>query len=185
MLRHSIFVTAVMIVLTSHYSLAAPARPAVPAAQEDTFDRLLKKQVEAQESAYDAQIANNRKTATQNTEAPSVGVNPHYRHGEPVVQAIWGLKGREVAEINYKGQTIPVSRQAPYISQIDGWRLKGINAYQVILIRVNKRGKVLHRKIIPFDWSGGQSGYLMTHAADSSQIVPPIATTANSPLVQK
>lgn len=122
----------------------------------DTFEALLKKQAQLQESEIDLKLQLNRNQAAVNAPGsnPLPGVRQEVNEKEPVVEAIWGLAGKEVAEINYKGRRLPVSMQEPFISKIDGWKLESIQQYQVQLVRTSG-GRVLQRKTIMFDWLGG------------------------------
>lgn len=127
-----------------------------PLPLDDTFDSLLKKQAELLGSEMDLKLQQNRNQAAVNTPGsnPLPGARQEVNEKEPVVEAIWGLAGKEVAEINYKGRRLPVSMQEPFISKIDGWKLESIKQYQVQLVRTSG-GRVLQRKTIMFDWLGG------------------------------
>ncbi|MGM7284705.1 hypothetical protein ABRY74_22945 [Pseudomonas guariconensis] len=128
--------------------------PAKSDESPDTFDKLLKKQAEVLESEMDLKLQQNRTMATGGSVGasnPLPGVKQEVNEQEPTVEAIWGLAGQEVAEINYKGRRVPVSMQDPFISQIDGWKLASIQQYQIQLVRL--KGKtVVQRKTIMFDW---------------------------------
>jgi len=156
----------------------------------DTFGRLLSKQAQLLNSEMDLRIRQNQNSGTA---AASVLANPlpgskqEVKEGEPTVEAIWGLAGKEVAEISYKGRRVPVSMQEPYISKVDGWKLDSIQQYQIQLVRTDGR-KVVQRKTIMLDWMGGQGGQPMTSAVDpiaapGAPIVP-ITPAITSPIIR-
>lgn len=127
---------------------------------EDSFGNLLRKRVEVEESELQAKINSNLKAAGTRREddrppinaAPLPGAQQDLRYSEPVLEAIWGIEGQEVAEINYKGRRIPVSRSKPFVDEIDGWQLKSIGHLQVVLMKKQKGGKVIKEKVIPLSW---------------------------------
>ncbi|WP_164359439.1 hypothetical protein [Pseudomonas viridiflava] len=144
----------------------------------DTFGTLFNKQAQLLNSEMDMRIRQNQNTGTA---AISILANPlpgskqEVNDREPTVEAIWGLAGKEVAEISYKGRRVPVSMQEPYISKVDGWKLESIQQYQIQLVRSDGR-KVVQRKTIMLDWMGGQGSQPITSAADTApQAVAPIA----------
>lgn len=123
---------------------------------EDTFGSLIAKQAKVLDAEMDAKIRETQSRGSAGLPVPQLsGFKQEYSASEPTVDAIWGMKGKEVAEMTYKGRTIPVSMQDPYISKIDGWKLESIRAYQVTLVKLAKKGNVLTRKVIMFDWGGG------------------------------
>jgi hypothetical protein len=141
-------------------------------ASTDTFGSLLEKQAKLLDSEMDMKIRSNQGQGLTNG---GIGANPlpgtkqEVNDKEPVVEAIWGLKGKEVAEVSYLGRRVPVSMQEPFISKVDGWKLENIQQYMITLIRADKAGKVLQRKTIMLDFLGGDGG--QTRGA-SSQVDP-------------
>lgn len=140
----------------------------------DTFGSLLDKQAKLLDSEMDMKIRANQ---SQGLGTAGLGANPlpgtkqEVNDQEPVVEAIWGLKGKEVAEVSYKGRRVPVSMQEPFISKVDGWKLESIQQYMINLIRADEKGKVLQRKTIMLDFLGGEG---------SQTRVPPIQGAPNS-----
>ncbi len=149
----------------------------------DTFGRLLTKQAQLLDSEMDLRIRQNQNNGIA---AASVSANPlpgskqEVKEGEPTVEAIWGLAGKEVAEISYKGRRVPVSMQEPYISKVDGWKLDSIQQYQIQLVRTDGR-KVVQRKTILLDWMGGQP---MTSVIDPAVPIVPITPSLTAPLMR-
>lgn len=149
----------------------------------DTFGRLLAKQAQLLDSEMDMRIRQNENhgaAATAVNANPLPGSKQDINDQEPVVEAIWGLAGKEVAEINYKGLRVPVSMQEPFISKVDGWKLESIEQYQIKLVRTEGR-QVLQRKTIMLDWMGGQGGrggQVMT----STALPPPVSTQPIMPI---
>lgn len=148
----------------------------------DTFDKLLAKQAELLESQMDAQIRINKgqnSSSTTTSVSPLPGVRQEVNEQEPTVEAIWGLVGKEVAEINYKGRPVPVSMQEPFISKVDGWKLESIQQYQIVLVRLNGN-RVIQRKSIMLDWQGGSSiqptasSYMPQPAVITPSFMPPV-----------
>ncbi|MEX6666863.1 hypothetical protein [Pseudomonas sp. W2-17] len=156
----------------------------------DTFGRLLTKQAQLLDSEMDLRIRANQNSGSA---AASVSTNPlpgskqEVTEGEPTVEAIWGLAGKEVAEISYKGRRVPVSMQEPYISKVDGWKLDSIQQYQIQLVRTDGR-KVVQRKTILLDWMGGQGGQAMTSALDPAAVpgapLAPLTPSITAPLMR-
>lgn len=151
----------------------------------DTFGRLLAKQAQLLDSEMDMRIRQNENHGTAATVVnanPLPGAKQDINEQEPVVEAIWGLAGKEVAEINYKGLRVPVSMQEPFISKVDGWKLESIQQYQIQLVRTEGR-QVMQRKTIMLDWMGGQGGHAMTSntlsAPVSTQPIMPITPAIN------
>jgi hypothetical protein len=149
----------------------------------DTFGKLLNKQAQLLNSEMDLRIRQNLNngTATIATAAnPLPGSKQEVKEGEPTVEAIWGLAGKEVAEISYKGRRVPVSMQEPYISKVDGWKLQSIQQYQIQLVRTDGHS-VVQRKTIMLDWMGGQGSQPMTSAAYPASVpgmpITPAITT--------
>lgn len=156
----------------------------------DTFGRLLTKQAQLLDSEMDLRIRANQNSGTA---AASVSANPlpgskqEVKEGEPTVEAIWGLAGKEVAEISYKGRRVPVSMQEPYISKVDGWKLDSIQQYQIQLVRTDGH-RVVQRKTILLDWMGGQGSQPMTSSIDPAAVpgtpIAPITPAITAPLVR-
>ena len=152
---------------------AAPADTSM-----DTFGKLLTKQQELIESEMDAKIRANQAQAAGPAApvaaTPLPGVKQDVNDKEPVVEAIWGLVGKEVAEVNYKGRSVPVSMQEPYISKIDGWKLESIQPYEIVLVRMSGN-RVTQRKSVMLDWQGSGSSQTTTSplASPSLPVVPP------------
>ena len=126
-------------------------------ASTDTFGRLLDKQAKLLDSEMDMKIRSNK---NQGMGAGVIGANPlpgvkqEINDQEPIVEAIWGLKGREVAEVSYKGRRVPVSMQEPFISKVDGWKLESIQQYMINMVQADGKGRVLRRKTIMLDFLG-------------------------------
>ncbi|RDU98745.1 hypothetical protein [Trinickia dinghuensis] len=131
----------------------------------DTFGQLLAKQQQLIESEMDAKIRANQAQATgapaPTAATPLPGVKQDVNDKEPTVEAIWGLVGKEVAEVNYKGRSIPVSMQEPYISKIDGWKLESIQPYAIVLVRMSGN-RVIQRKSVMLDWQGSGGSEVAT-----------------------
>ncbi|PRP68500.1 hypothetical protein BUE93_22125 [Chromobacterium amazonense] len=125
--------------------------PFASAADVDTFARLLDKQAEVMDAEMDAKLRSHKGASSAAPSNLPVFTGQGNDAKEPVVDAIWGVKGREVAEMIYKGKRIPVSMEQPYISKIDGWKLESINAMEVVLIQTRGK-KVVGRKKVAFDW---------------------------------
>lgn len=175
--------------------LACAQDPPNPLQNEtDTFGGLLKKQAQLLDSEMDAKIRSNQ---NQGMGMASVGANPlpsvkqDVSEQEPVVEAIWGLKGKEVAEVSYKGRRVPVSMQEPFISKVDGWKLESIQQYMINMVQLDERGRVARRKTIMLDFLGGEgsqsrvnpaSGY-SNPAAPIAPIIP-ITPGITSPLMR-
>lgn len=142
----------------------------------DTFGKLLAKQAELYNSQIDMQIRQNQNsgsTAALSAANPLPGSKQDVKDGEPTVEAIWGLAGKEVAEISYKGRRVPVSMQEPYISKVDGWKLESIQQYQIQLVRTDGHS-VVQRKTILLDWMGGQGNQAVTSAVSPAESVPAV-----------
>jgi len=156
----------------------------------DTFGMLFNKQAQLLNSEMDMRIRQNQNNGTA---ATSISANPlpgskqEVNDREPTVEAIWGIAGKEVAEISYKGRRVPVSMQEPYISKVDGWKLESIQQYQIQLVRSDGR-KVVQRKTIMLDWMGGQGSQPITSAADAapqtSVPIVPITPAITSALIR-
>lgn len=156
----------------------------------DTFGWLLSKQAQLMGSEMDMRIRQNQNSGSAMTSAganPLPGSKQEVKEGEPTVEAIWGLAGKEVAEISYKGRRVPVSMQEPYISKVDGWKLDSIQQYQIQLVRTDGR-KVVQRKTIMLDWMGGQGSQPMTSSIDPSAAqgapIAPITPAITAPLIR-
>lgn len=143
----------------------------------DTFGKLLGKQAQLMESEMDLKIRQNQGQVSGSGIAgvtPLPGAKQEVNEQEPTVEAIWGLVGKEVAEINYKGQHLPVSMQEPFISKIDGWKLESIKQFEIILVRMNGN-RVIQRKAVMLDWQGGGGSQPSTSPyMPPSVITPPI-----------
>jgi len=131
-----------------------------PSTSSDTFGLLLDKQVQLIDSELDAKIrANKNQGGLPNSALGSMPANAtplleakqDYSDQEPVLEAIWGVIGEEVAELNYQGRHIPVSMQEPYISKIDGWKLESITPYSITLLKMDGK-RIQQRKSITLDW---------------------------------
>ncbi|AOE82535.1 hypothetical protein A7318_28275 (plasmid) [Pseudomonas lurida] len=157
----------------------------------DTFGKLLLKQAQLLDSQMDMQIRQNQNlggSAGGGGVNPLPGIKQEINDQEPIVEAIWGLEGKEVAEISYKGRRLPVSMQEPFISKVDGWKLEGIHQYQISMIQTDAKGHVVRRKTIMLDFLGGggegarspSSG--TTSVMDSSGV--PITPAITSPLMR-
>lgn len=146
----------------------------------DTFGKALKKQAELMTSELDAKLRENQQKAGGTASVSGLpGTNQQTDDKQPTVEAVWGMAGKEVAEITYNGKRIPVSRQEPYISKIDGWKVESINQYQVVLVRMNGN-RVAVRKVIQMDWQStqepenrGASGISVPGATAPGVIAPP------------
>ncbi|MEE5177087.1 hypothetical protein V2K54_25590 [Pseudomonas alliivorans] len=156
----------------------------------DTFGKLLEKQAKLLDSEMDMKIRQNETqgtTAITSDAIPLAGAKQEVNDQEPIVEAIWGLYGKEVAEINYKGRRVPVSMQEPFISKVDGWKLESIQNYQIQLVRIDGR-KVLQRKTIMLDWMGGERSQIQanqTLPAPGAVIpVAPITPAITAPLLR-
>lgn len=140
-------------------SQASVATPTTVDASVDTFGKLLAKQVRLIESELDAKIRSNENQSQIKNQAPAVpaGVSPlpearqEVSTQDPIVEAIWGIEGKEVAEISFKGRRVAVSMREPYISRIDGWKLESINPFEITLIQSDGI-KISKRKSISLDW---------------------------------
>ncbi|MHC8347752.1 hypothetical protein [Pseudomonas sp. RT6P73] len=144
----------------------------------DTFGKLLGKQAQLMESELDMKIQQNRNQAAGTSlggVTPLPGAKQEVNEQEPTVEAIWGLVGKEVAEINYKGRHLPVSMQEPFISKIDGWKLESIKQFEITLVRLSGN-RVIQRKTVMLDWQGGQGSQPSTapYMPQPSVITPPI-----------
>lgn len=156
----------------------------------DTIGRLLQKQAQLLDSEMDAAI---RKNKDQGLGATSTGPNPlasvkqEVSETEPVVEAIWGLKGKEVAEVSYKGRRVPVSMQEPFISKVDGWKLESIQQYMINMVQLDERGRVTRRKTIMLDFLGGEGNQSAASAGSAAKPfapVNPITPAITAPLMR-
>lgn len=144
----------------------------------DTFGKLLGKQAQLMESEMDLKIRQNQSQAAGPGTAgvtPLPGAKQEVNEQEPTVEAIWGVAGKEVAEVNYKGKHLPVSMQEPFISKIDGWKLESIKQFEITLVRINGN-RIIQRKAVRLDWQGGQGIQPSTapNMPQPSVITPPI-----------
>lgn len=144
----------------------------------DTFSKLLSKQVELFESDINAKIQANQAAAKGKSAdigpalaAPLPEAKQEINDKEPVVEAIWGMEGKEVAEVVYQGRRVAVSMQEPFISRLDGWKLHSISGYEIVLIKT-LHGKESARKAISLSWGQGTgsitNGALMPHRATAT-----------------
>lgn len=150
-------------------------------ASTDTFGSLLDKQAKLLDSEMDMKIRANQNQGVGTVGLPSnplPGTKQEVSEQEPVVEAIWGLKGKEVAEVSYKGRRVPVSMQEPFISKVDGWKLESIQQYMINLIRADQKGKVVQRKTIMLDFLGGEG----SQARPTSTPVVPTVINQNGPI---
>lgn len=156
----------------------------------DTIGRLLQKQAQLLDSEMDAAI---RKNKDQGLGVANAGANPlasvkqEVSETEPVVEAIWGIKGKEVAEVNYKGRRVPVSMQEPFISKVDGWKLESIQQYMINMVQLDERGRVTRRKTIMLNFLGGEGSQSAAGAASAAKPfapVNPITPAITAPLMR-
>ena len=159
-------------------------------ASTDTFGRLLDKQAALLDSEMDMKIRSNK---NQGMGAGVVGSNPlpgvkqEVNDQEPIVEAIWGLKGKEVAEVSYKGRRVPVSMQEPFISKVDGWKLESIQQYMINMVQADSKGHVLRRKTIMLDFLGGEGSQTRVPAAAPPAMgnsITPITPGITAPLMR-
>lgn len=160
-------------------TLAHAVEALPPDSSTDTFGKLLAKQAQLIESEMDVKIRQNQNQAAgvgNSGATPLPGAKQEVIEDEPTVEAIWGLEGKEVAEINYKGRHVPVSKIEPFISKIDGWKLESIEQYRIVLVRMSDNNRVIQRKIVSLDWQGGDGGKpsMPSYAPQPSVITPPI-----------
>lgn len=177
------------------------ALPGIVGAQEapnslqgetDTFGRLLEKQAKLLDSEMDAKIRSNQNQGMGVTPAginPLPSVKQEVNDQEPVVEAIWGLKGKEVAEVSYKGRRVPVSMQEPFISRVDGWKLENIQQYMINMVQLDERGRVTRRKAIMLDFLGGEGSTARVNPASSlapsyTNPMTPITPGITAPLMR-
>lgn len=153
----------IIIALTLALPSIAVSNDAIPVNivyTEDTFGHLLAKQLTLLDSEIEAKIRVSKSqgiSPNQNSvnlppnAQPLPNAKQDFSSKEPVLEAIWGVVGQEVAELNYLGVPLPVSMQDPYISRIDGWKLESITPYSITLIKLSGK-KVNQRKTITLDW---------------------------------
>lgn len=141
----------------------------------DTFGKLLAKQVELIDSELDAKIRAVQAQSKPHSNAmqgpvvasPLPEAKQEISAQEPIVEAIWGMSGKEVAEVVYKGRRVAISMQEPYISRLDGWKLERISNFEIVLIKTDNH-KVYQRKAITLNWGLG-------NAQRDGDITPPLA----------
>lgn len=146
-----------------------------PVQRINTFGDLVKLQGEAAAAKLNAEINSARSAgkaaaaqAGQTQDAnPLMNANQKLRKTEPTLEAIWGMAGREVAEIHYNGQRYAVNRLKPKIPGGDNWELEDIKPYQVTMVQ-KSGAKVIRRKEITLNWQGNIGG-----APDSMGISAP------------
>jgi len=146
------------VTLIPSFSIASE-QPQPNAQVGDTFGDLLAMQVQLLESEIEAKIRANKNLGLPNSSLGSMPSNAtpllearqDYSQVEPVLEAIWGVVGQEVAELNYKGRHLPVSMQEPYISKIDGWKLESITPYSITMLKMDGK-RIQLRKSITLDW---------------------------------
>lgn len=126
----------------------------------DTFGQLLEKQAELMNADLDSKIRahKNQDVARNNVVGkmpananPLIAADQKFSDKEPLLEAIWGPIGSEVVEINYLGVPVPVSKNKPYVSEVDGWMLEEIFPYSISLVKM-KGTRVVERKNISLDW---------------------------------
>ncbi|WP_404299035.1 hypothetical protein [Alicycliphilus denitrificans] len=154
--------------------------------QVDTFGKLLAKQVQLIDLELDAKI---RATQAQGKSQSSVMQVPVVANPlpeakqeisaqEPIVEAIWGMAGKEVAEVVYKGQRVAISMQEPYISRLDGWKLERISNFEIVLAKTEGL-KVSLRKAISLNWGLG-NGFRDADVNQTSTNIP-ISSSFSAP----
>lgn len=142
----------------------------------DVFGNLIQKRAKLLESEYDMKIQSNNKQASgglPSNAVPLPGTKQDLDNEEPIVEAIWGFAGKEVAEVNYKGRRISVSMQEPFISEIDGWKLFAIKEFEIILVQ-QAQGRVIKKKAVRLDWGGGNAPASAVTNSPSPVITPSI-----------
>lgn len=128
----------------------------------DTFGKALRAQGQVAASEMQAKIRQNLGVNTPGA-AIGAGVLPEnampllnakqsFNSDEPTLEAIWGMEGREVAEVNYKGVRYSVSMQSPRVSEDADWYLKKIMPFHIVLEQ-RKGKKVIKTKDIPLNWN--------------------------------
>lgn len=133
--------------------------------RSSVFADLVRLQGDAAVAKIEAEIRASRNSGSavsRNQEIPSnanplLNANQRLVSSEPTLEAIWGMAGREVAEINYKGKRYALNRLKPEIPGGDEWFLEDIKPYQVTLVK-KKSGKVQMRKNISLNWQGNIGG---------------------------
>ena len=133
--------------------------------RSSVFADLVRLQGDAAVAKIEAEIRASRNSGSAvspNQELPSnanplLNANQRLVGSEPTLEAIWGMAGREVAEINYKGKRYALNRLKPEIPGGDEWFLEDIKPYQVTLVK-KKSGKVQMRKNISLNWQGNIGG---------------------------
>lgn len=173
---------ALFVLLVPALARAADVAPAD--ASTDTFGKLLAKQALVLDSEMDAKIrANQGQAAGPASATPLPGAKQAVVESEPVLESVWGLKGKEVVEARYKGRAVPLSMRAPIIPNGDGWRLESIGQYEVMFAQV-KGNRVVQRKPVTLDWLAGEGGGQATLGAMQSQAAPVVTPPITSPVVR-
>lgn len=164
-------------------ALARAADVAPADASTDTYGKLLAKEARVLDSEMDAKIrANQGQAAGPASASPLPGAKQAVVENEPVLESVWGLKGKEVVEARYKGRAVPLSMQAPDIPNGDGWRLESIRQYEVLFVQM-RGNRVVKRKPVTLDWLGGEGGGQATLGAMQTQAVPVMTPSITSPVV--
>lgn len=83
---------------------------------------------------------------------PLLNAKQSFKADEPTLEAIWGMEGREVAEVNYRGVRYSVSMQSPRVSEDADWYLKKIMPFHIVLEK-RKGKRVVQTKDIPLNWN--------------------------------
>ena len=149
----------------------------------DTFGKLLAKQALVLDSEMDAKIrANQGQAAGPSSATPLPGAKQVVSENEPVLESVWGLKGKEVVEVRFKGRAVPLSMREPEIPNSDGWQLEAIKQYEVVFVRM-KGNRVVRRKPVPFDWEGGEGGQAAPGAMQS-QATPALTPAIAGPVIR-
>lgn len=139
------------------------------ALNNDTFGSALKKAAELRVSKIKAEIRQNEAvgySANSNrisgaeslpdNAMPLQNAKQSLDNDEPTLEAIWGLEGEEVAEVNFKGVRVSASKASPVISETHGWFLKEIKPFYVILQK-KINGKLVSSKSISLSWGSNVS----------------------------
>lgn len=139
------------------------------ALNNDTFGSALKKAAELRVSKIQAEIRQNEAVgypansnrilgaeSLPDNAMPLQNAKQSFDSDEPTLEAIWGMEGEEVAEVNFKGVRVSASMASPVISESHGWFLKEIKPFYVILQK-KLNGKVVSSKSISLSWGSNVS----------------------------
>lgn len=169
-------------------ALARAADVAQADTSADTFGKLLAKQALVLDSEMDAKIrANQGQASGPSSATPLPGAKQAVAENEPVVESVWGLKGKEVVETRYKGRAFPLSMRAPGIPNGDGWRLESIGQQDfmlVVMFAQVKGNHVVKSKPVTIDWQGGEGGGQATLGAMQTQAAPVVTPPITSPVAR-